>query len=318
MTGGASPREDIHMPIEQNTVKPFQRDYADSMHVEDVHSTFEIDRTIGGIIRETHQLTQEQIEQISEVQRENGIRFGEAAIKLGLVTEADVLFALSQQFNYPYPPENRRKDQRELVAASQPFGKQAEAFRAIRSQLMMRTFNPSEPKRALAVTSPDTGDGKTFFVANLGVVLAQIGGRTLVVDANLRSPRLHELFNLPNTSGLTGILSGRQEENVIYQAPDIPSLFVMPVGVIPPNPLELLERPAFRLLMTELLKKFDHVVIDTPAGSIGSDALVVAARSGAVMTIARKNKTHTRGLHSLIEQLGETTAKLTGVVMNEF
>lgn len=302
----------------QTTPKGIHHDRSSSMNTDDVHSTIDQDRSIGDIIRETKSLTQEQVNQILEYQRANNLRFGESAVKLGMVSDSDIVFALSQQFNYPYAPESRRGNHRELVVAAQPFGKQAEAFRAIRSQLMMRIFSPQEPKRALAVTSPESGDGKTFLVANLGVVLAQLGGRTLIVDANLRNPRLHELFDLPNTSGLTGILSGRQEENVIYQAPDIPSLFVMPVGVIPPNPLELLERPAFRLLMGELLRKFDHVVVDTPASALGSDALVIAARSGAAMTLARKNKTKVKHLHDLVGQLSETTAKLTGVIVNEF
>ena len=278
----------------------------------------EQDQNIGSIIRETKQLSSEQIEQIVAYQRQHRLRFGEAATQLGLITEEDLVYALSQQFKYPYTPTLRGNFQRELVTATQPFSRQAEAFRAVRSQLMLRVFNPREPKRALAITSPDSGDGRTYTVANLGVVLAQLGGRTLVVDANLRNPRLHELFDVPNTSGLTGILSGRQEDNVIYQAPDIPSLFVMPVGVIPPNPLELLERPAFRLLMSELLHKFDHIIVDTPASTLGSDAMVIAARSGAALALARKDRTRVKQLNALVSQLGETTVKLTGVIVNEF
>lgn len=305
------------MTAQTTNAKSLATDRVEPLRPDDVHAA-EQDRSIGDIIRETKSLTQEQIQQILDYQRANNLRFGEAAVKLGFVTDADIVFALSQQFNYPYAPESRRESHRELVVASQPFSKQAEAFRAIRSQLMMRIFSPREPKRALAITSTDAGDGKTFMVANLGVALAQLGGRTLVVDANLRNPRLHELFDLPNTSGLTGILSGRQEDNVIYQAPDIPSLFVMPVGVIPPNPLELLERPAFRLLMSELLRKFDHIVVDTPASALGSDAMVIAARSGAALTLARKDRTRVKQLNALVSQLGETTAKLTGVIVNEF
>ena len=278
----------------------------------------EQDQNIGSIIRETKQLSSEQIEQIVAYQRQHRLRFGEAATQLGLITEEDLVYALSQQFKYPYTPTLRGNFQRELVTATQPFSRQAEAFRAVRSQLMLRVFNPREPKRALAITSPDSGDGRTYTVANLGVVLAQLGGRTLVVDANLRNPRLHELFDVPNTSGLTGILSGRQEDNVICQAPDIPSLFVMPVGVIPPNPLELLERPAFRLLMSELLRKFDHIIVDTPASTLGSDAMVIAARSGAALALARKDRTRVKQLNALVSQLGETTVKLTGVIVNEF
>ncbi|ACB34630.1 capsular exopolysaccharide family [Leptothrix cholodnii SP-6] len=285
---------------------------------EDVQTSTEQDRSIGDIIRQTKNLSDEQVNAIVEFQRANGVRFGEAAVSLGLASDSDVVFALSQQFHYPYTPDERRGTNLELVTASQPFSKQAEAFRAIRSQLMMRVFNPAEPKRALAVISPDSGDGKTFFVANLGVSLAQLGGRTLVVDADLRGPRLHQVFGIPNASGLSGILSGRQEDNVIYQAPDIPSLYVMPVGVTPPNPLELLERPAFRLLMGELLRKFDHVVVDTPAGQLGSDAAVIASKCGAALALARKDRTRVNSLNELVATVSASTAKLAGVIVNEF
>lgn len=285
---------------------------------DDVHSRFDQERSIGDIIRQIKNLSDEQVDTIIAYQQQHGVRFGEAAVALGLATDSDVVFALSQQFHYPFTPDERRGTNPELVVSAQPFSRQAEAFRAIRSQLMMRVFGAADGKRALAVLSPDRGDGKTFFVANLGIALAQLGGRTLVVDADLRGPRLHQLFGIPNGSGLSGILSGRQDDNVIYQAPDIPSLYVMPVGVTPPNPLELLERPAFRLLMGELLRKFDHVVVDTPACSQGSDAAVVASKCGAALLLARKNKTRVNRMNELVEMVGATTAKLAGVIVNEF
>jgi chain length determinant protein tyrosine kinase EpsG len=285
---------------------------------DDVHSTFSDDRSIGDIIRATKNLSDEQVESILVHQKEHGVRFGEAAVALGLASDADVVFALSQQFHYPYAPDHTRELRQELVVSTQPFGRQAEAFRAIRSQLMIRAFNPSEPKRALAVVSADHGDGKTFFVANLGIALAQMGGRTLIVDADFRRPRLHQVFGIPNTSGLSGILSSRQEENVIFQAPDISGLYVMPVGVTPPNPLELLERPAFRLLLGELMRKFDHVVVDTPAASVGSDALVIAAKCGSALLVASKDKTKAKNLQALTASVAAATARIAGVVMNDF
>lgn len=285
---------------------------------DDIHTSDTQDRTIGQIIQKAKNLSEDQVQQIVEYSRSNGLRFGESAVAIGLASDQDVVYALSQQFHYPYTPEDRRGTNPELVVSGQPFSKQAEAFRAIRSQLMMRVFNPTEPKRALAVVSPDGGDGKTYFAANLGVALAQMGGRTLVMDADLRGPRLHQLFGIPNTSGLSGILSGRQEDNVIFQAPDISSLYIMPVGVTPPNPLELLERPAFRLLIGELLRKFDHVVVDTPAAVHGSDATVIASRCGAALTIARKGKTRLNALNDLSETLNSNTAKMVGVILNEY
>lgn len=277
------------------------------------------DRSIGAIISETRNLSAEQVEQILQHQREKGVRFGEAAITLGYASADDVLFALAQQFHYPYAPEERRKLNPELVALNQPFSFQAESFRAIRSQVTSRVFTETDvQRRALAVVSPDSGDGKTFFAANLAVTLAQLGGRTLLVDADMRGPRQHEVFGLDNNAGLSGILSGRSESKVVQQAHGIPSLFVLPVGITPPNPLELVERPAFSLLIRELTAKFDHVVVDTPAAVYGSDAAVIAARCGAALVIARKNESQVGALQELVAALADTPAKLAGVVINEY
>ena len=277
------------------------------------------DRSIGAIISETRNLSAEQVEQILAYQHERGVRFGEAAIALGFASADDVLLALAEQFHYPYAPEERRKISPELVALNQPFSHQAEAFRAIRSQVMMRVFGENEsPRRALAVVSPDSGDGKTFFAANLAVTLAQLGGRTLLVDADLRGPRQHLVFNIENGAGLSGILSGRLESQVIQQIQGVPSLFVLPVGIVPPNPLELIERPAFGLLMRELTAKFDHVVVDTPAAIYGADAPVIASRCGAALVLARKNASRIGALQDLVAILSETPAKMAGVIMNEY
>ena len=276
------------------------------------------DRSIGSIIAETRNLSVDQVEKILQHQRAKGIRFGEAAIALGYASADDVLFALSQQFHYPYPTESQRKVNPELVALNQPFGVQAESFRAIRSQIMMRLFNEGQERCAIAVVSPDSGDGKSFFAANLAITLAQLGGRTLLVDADMRGPRQHQVFGIPNHAGLSGILSGRSEAKVIQQVPGVPSLFVLPVGVTPPNPLELVERPAFGLLIRELLSKFDHVVVDTPAAQYGSDCAVIAARSGAALVLARKGQSQVASLQDLVADLAETPAKLAGVIVNEF
>lgn len=276
------------------------------------------DRSIGSIIAEARNLSADQVEKVLQHQKAKGIRFGEAAIALGYASTDDVLFALSQQFHYPYAAEDRRKASPELVALNQPFGVQAESFRAIRSQVMMRVFNDTPERRALAVVSPDAGDGKTFFAANLAVTLAQLGGRTLLVDADLRGPRQHVVFNVDNAAGLSGILSGRSEAKVIQQVPGVPSLFVLPVGITPPNPQELVERPAFGLLVRELLAKFDHVVVDTPAAQYGSDSAVIAARCGAALVVARKDKSQVASLQELVATLAESPARLAGVVFNEF
>jgi chain length determinant protein tyrosine kinase EpsG len=278
-----------------------------------------LDRSIGDIIGETRNLSAEQVEQILAWQRDKGVRFGEAAVALGFASTDDVLFALAQQFHYPYAAEEQRKVSPELVALNQPFSQQAEAFRALRSQVMLRIFGEQDgPRRALAVVSPNAGDGKTFCAANLAVTLAQLGGRTLLVDADMRGPRQHGVFNLPNNAGLSGILSGRTESRVVQQVPGVPSLFLLPVGITPPNPLELVERPAFGLLMRELVSKFDHVVVDTPAAQYGADAAVIAARCGAALVMARKDASRIDAIEDLAATLSQSSARLAGVILNEF
>ncbi|MBL8315075.1 MAG: polysaccharide biosynthesis tyrosine autokinase [Rubrivivax sp.] len=277
-----------------------------------------LDRSIGDIIAELRNLTAEQVEQVLARQREAGLRFGEAAVALGFASKADVLFALAQQFHYPYTPEEQRTRNPELVTLNEPFGTRAEYFRALRSQLMMRLFVEGQPRQALAVISSNTGDGKTYCASNLAVVLAQLGGRTLLVDADMRGPRVQEVFGLENRAGLSGILSGRADKGVIQQVAGVPSLFVLPVGITPPNPMELVERPAFGLLMRELASKFDHVVVDTPAAVLGADAAVIAARCGTALIVARKHVSKLAQMHQLLASFVGSPAKLAGVVMNEF
>lgn len=276
------------------------------------------DRSIGDIIASTRNLTAEQVERIAEHQRSTGVRFGEAAVALGFANADDVLYALAQQFHYPYAAEAQRDASPELVTLNQPFSSQAEAFRAIRPQVMMRIFGEGrQERRALAVVSPAAGDGKSYFAANLAVVLAQLGGRTLLVDADLRNARQHVVFNVSNDSGLSGLLAGRVESNVVKQIPNVPNLFLLPAGALPPNPLELVERPAFALLVRELTGKFDHVVVDTPATQYGADGEVIAARCAGALIVARKNASKVDALQELAASLGDLGAVVAGVVVNE-
>jgi protein-tyrosine kinase len=281
-------------------------------------SSLAVHRQIGSIIAESRDLPARDVERILSHQKDKGLRFGEAAVELGYASKDDVLFALAQQFHYPYAQAEKQTVSPELVALTKPFSPQAESFRAIRSQLTMRVFGEPQTRRALAVVSPDTGDGKSYFAANLAVTLAQLGGRTLLLDADLRGPRQHEIFGLTGSGGLSGVLSGRSQPNVIQYVQGIPSLFVMPVGVKPPNPLELVERPAFALLMQELTGKFDHVVVDTPAAVFGADYGVIASRCGSALVIARRHASRVNSLQEMVAGMSHGSTMLAGVIFNEY
>lgn len=277
-------------------------------------------RALGDLLREGNGLTEEQVAVILNYQRENGVRFGVAAIRLGLCTERDVLYALARQYHYPYALEGTENYNPELVVGADPFGEQAEVFRELRSQLLQGAMEPGVDGRrpALAVVSPDVGDGKSFFAANLAIAFSQLSGRTVLVDADLRTPRQHTLFGLDVPNGLSSVLSGRTKDQAIHRIPATPSLYVMPVGGTPPNPLELIQGMPFSLLLRELSQKFEHVIVDTPAAVHGSDCRVIAMKCGAAIAIGRKDKTRMPSMQSLISKINKRSVKFAGVVMNEW
>ena len=275
------------------------------------------DRSIGDIIRHTNNLSPDQVEKVLAYQRKHNVKFGEAAVALGFAKREDVLWALSQQFNYPYSQSINSNTHEELVVANSPFSEQAEVFRDFRSQLISQVYSRPGMSKAVAVVSVDSGDGKTFFAANLAASFSQLGGRTLLIDADMRSPRQHEIFHIDGGTGLSGILSGRNETNVIRPVDELPSLYLLPVGVVPPNPLELVQRPTFGLLLNELASKFDYIIVDTPAAVHGSDARVIAGACGTALAIGSKGTSRLAPMNKLIGGIKRASGTVLGVVMNE-
>jgi protein-tyrosine kinase len=273
-------------------------------------------RAIGQLIRDARQLTDDQVEQILAYQRRRGVRFGEAAVALRLAERKDVLDALAAQFQYTSGFAGRESST-ELVSAADPFGDQADAFRELRSRLLLEVLR-EQPRGALAVVSPDRGDGKTYIAANLAVSFSQLGERTLLIDADLRVPRLHALLGVDPAPGLSSLLAGFPiDRDPVQPAPGVPSLFVMPAGPVPPNPLELLQRLRFRSLVREMVREFDHVVVDTPAAIRGADPRVVAAQCEATLVVARAGRSRLDALEGLLASLGRGSARIAGIVMNE-
>ena len=283
--------------------------------MESAGTTSVLPRAIGDIFRETRRLDGAAIERILAYQREHKLLFGEAAVALHLVDRADVLWALSQQFRYPYASADRKGFDAELVVATSPFSPLSESFRGIRSQLIKRLGHDAR-RRAIAVVSADDSDGKTFVAANLAVAFSQLGRRTLLVDADMRTPRLHRLFRIERGSGLSAVLSGRAPLD-LTPVPDLPSLFVLPVGTLPPNPLELLESGGFGALLTELAAKFEYVVVDTPSAGLGADAGVISACGGAYVTVARRGKTRLDSMGELVQSLRDPAIEPLGFIVNE-
>ena len=274
------------------------------------------DSSIGGLLLESGKITPEGAERILRMQKELGIRFGEAAQRLGLVTEADIQQVLARQFDYPYLQPGERKYSDKLLAAYQPFSPQVETLRAVRSQLMLRWF--ARGRKALVVAGVDSGDGASLFAANLAVVFSQLGEITLLVDANLRKPTQHEVFDVKGRQGLSDMLAGRAEIDIIEKVDAFVSLSVLGAGTLPPNPQELLSRSSFGGLNQQLESLYDVVLYDVAAYSDGSDSLAIAGRAGGVLLVARKNKTQLEAISAMAEQMKNNGAEVIGSVLVDF
>lgn len=273
---------------------------------------------IGQIIHQANKLSTGQIEEVLEYQKEHNVRFGEAAVILGYLSPQDINWALAQQFQYHYAADHDSNLNPELVVATKPFTKEAETFRTIRSHLIMKLFNDESQSRALAVVSPESGDGKTYFAANLAIAFSQLPGRTLLLDADMRNPRIHDLFKLSNRGpGLSTVLSGRVAPKAIQSVKELPNLYVLPVGAPPPNPLELLERNTLGMLMKELKRRFDRIIVDTPAATYGTDSAVISAKCGASLIIARNNASRVHALQDLVSTIKMGNTQIVGTVINQ-
>lgn len=274
------------------------------------------DSSIGGLLLESGKITPENAERVLRMQKELGIRFGEAAQRMGLINENDIQQVLARQFDYPYLQPGDGNCSPHLVAAYDPFSPQVEVLRAVRSQLMLRWF--ARGRKSLAVVGINSGDGASLFAANLAVVFSQLGEHTLLVDANLRKPSQHSIFNVQARQGLSDVLAGRAELDVISHVESFVDLSVLGAGTLPPNPQELLSRSNFAGLNAQLESRYDVTLYDVAASTTGMDALVMAARTGGVLIVARKNKTHLGDVNALAEQVAQNGAVVVGSVLVDF
>ena len=272
---------------------------------------------IGALLVDAGKITREEAERVMRVQREQKIRFGDAAIKLGLISHDDIEQVLAQQFEFSFLVPGTSSVSGEIVAAYAPFDQRIETFRAVRSQLMLRWFNPDIGAKHLAVVSPGRGEGRSYFAANLAVVFSQLGEQTLLIDADLRRPRQHVLFNLDNRAGLSTLLSGRADANVIERVVRLPDLAVLPAGPVPPNPQELLGRPLFQKLLADLAGEYDVIILDTPAGLTNADAQMIATRAGGAFMIARRNHTSIAATKWLSDRIAGSGVPVVGAVINK-
>ncbi len=271
---------------------------------------------IGALLLESGKIKPEDTAKVLRRQEETGLKFGEVAVQLGLVSVADVNEVIGKQFAYRYVLPGQSKIAREVIAAYDPFGDKVEQLRGLRAQLMQRWFGATSERRHLAITGCDRGGGRSYLAANLAVVFSQLGQRTVLVDADVRNPRQHAMFGLGNSAGLSTVLAGRGDLSVVQRIPDLSDLSVLTSGPVPPNPAELLERPALSEVLAQLAATFDVVLLDTSAVVKNTDACSVAARAGAALIVTHRYRTRLKAVQALITAL--PGIEILGTVLNDF
>lgn len=274
---------------------------------------------LGNILVTSGKLSPGDAERVMELQQREGWRFGEAALRLRLISEADLVHALHRQYDLPLMLPGNRLLSEELVAAYQPYHRRTDELRALRTQLLIRWYrHAGEKNQILALLSPGSGEGRSYIAANLAVLFSQLGERTLLIDGDLRNPRQHRIFNIPDRVGLSSVLSGRARGDAAVAIPGLDNLMVLPAGAPPPNPLELLSRPVLPTLLEQYASEFDVVLVDTPAALRHSDAQTIGYRAGNAMVLARKDHTRVADTERLVRDMRNSGTRVIGTVMNRF
>lgn len=275
-------------------------------------------RPLGALLVESGKLPSDKIEMVRRRQQADDSLFGQAAVKLGLVSQRDVDTAVSRQFSLTRLVAGDSNVSDEVFAAYRPEAREAEALRRLRNNLLLGHFSRRADARMLAVTSAHAGDGRSVVAANLAVLFAQTGRRTLLIDADLHNPRQHNLFGITSRKGLSGILAGTSSSEVIEKIDSIGEMYVLQAGVTPPNPQELIGRDIFRLLLDNLNRQFDIILLDTPPMEEYSDAQMVAGAAGTALFVVRNNFGRAAVMRRSVDDLAKADVEVVGSFLNNY
>jgi capsular exopolysaccharide synthesis family protein len=205
----------------------------------------------------------------------------------------------------------------ELVAQHLPKSQMSEAFRALRTSILLSQAD--HPPQVILVTSALPREGKTTAAANLAVTLAQLGDRTVIVDADLRKPGVGRLLNLGSGkyAGLSSYLAGVSSLDLVtVPHPAIPNLAAIPTGPLPPNPADLLSSHKFADAITELRTKYKFIVIDSPPVMAATDAVIVSVQTDGVLLVVRSGETPKEAFTRTRDLLNSVKCRILGVVLN--
>jgi len=238
---------------------------------------------------------------------------------LGLVPQVGAGLFGNYGYQYGYAKKKRRRGQPlkegkpELIVHNEPTSSVAEASRAIRTNLMFMA--PDNPHQVLLITSAGPSEGKTTVACSISIAMAQTGQRVLLVDCDLRRPRIHRIFGRGSESGVSTTLLGGSLDEAISQT-EVPNLYVLPAGPIPPNPAELFHTDKFKQLIEELRSRFDRVIIDSPPVIAVTDPTILSTLVDGAVIVLRAFKTRKELARHAIRSMQDVGGKLIGGVLN--
>lgn len=192
-----------------------------------------------------------------------------------------------------------------------------EAYRTARTNIMFSVADGEEECKAICITSANAGEGKTTTALNLAITFAQTGSKVLLIDCDLRKPRIHQYLGVVKTDGLTTILSKQKDfEDVVYHNLR-PNLDCLTSGSIPPNPAELLASESMQNLMDKLSKMYDYILIDTPPVTVVTDAVALSRLVYGIMIVVREGYTNHESIEQALKLLDIADAKILGFFVND-
>ncbi|MBM3297514.1 MAG: polysaccharide biosynthesis tyrosine autokinase, partial [Candidatus Aminicenantes bacterium] len=243
---------------------------------------------------------------------------------LGLIPSygGDAKSSYLHYYSYGKPPKpaqagaDKQPPSIELINHHDPNLAVSEAYRTIRTSILFSQTDRSGGK-VMSFTSAFPQEGKTTTAVNMAVSFAQLEEKTLLIDCDLRKPRVHKVFKVRNTVGLSNILTGRVQPREAIQSTMVDSLKILPCGPIPPNPAELLNSARMRELLEALRSTFSHIVVDTPPMLFVSDAAIMGSLSDLTVIVLRPEKAYRKPFLKMLSELEKAKAHVVGVVFND-
>ena len=273
---------------------------------------------LGEVMRKIKAIDDSSLERIVSHQQNTGQLFGQAAVELKLVDESTLARALAEQESLAVGSDMGAQLSRELIAAHDPFNDEVESLRSLRTSMLfeMRRLSDRGGARSVALVSPDHGEGRSWIAGNLAVVFAQLGMRTLLIDADLRRPRQHMLFNQSGHDGLVPWLSGRTSSPMIRTVEAVPHLHLLAAGSRPPNPQELLSGDPFRTVLDAVSQSAAIAIVETPPAEHYADFTFAVLATEAVVVVVKRGSPQRR-TRALVERLRALGRPPIGIVFNQ-